>query len=469
MNLPLDVLSHIMRFLRGAEAGLAEFAMQPRPPCEDEQSSICRAIRAIAYDARLICPARREKESFAHLLAFIQYRSRALHTYRMYAGGDLYAGGLRLLNGHVLHSSMPTRVAMSGKVRQVAAGTAHSLVLTLSGEVWAFGTGGFGALGQGEGAYADHAEPMLVALPVPAIQVAAGTSSSAAVLQNGELWMWGGMVDAADTGSDDVMSVGPGTGHPTRTEGVTGVTQVALGNGGHGLALTATGAVYAWGENYDGQLGMGDQLDRTEPTLVPLFSAGERGVQVAVGERHSMVLSAKGTVWAFGARGNGKLGIGAVLPGPQPTPMRVKRTWHDAAHPATVMSISANGDHSAMVLSNGQLWICGDEGVVRGNGASDGQVTPSIRFVATRVENIPPVQSVCMGVGTVAAVTVDGCALTWGMGALLPWRVLQALVGNDDDWIGMIRCMQLPGDLSLAGAVSSASVWGGAHALFVMQ
>jgi alpha-tubulin suppressor-like RCC1 family protein len=46
-------------------------------------------------------------------------------------------------------------------------------------------------------------------------------------------------------------------------------TAVAAG-GSHALVLLDNGAVYAWGANASGQLGLGDQVTRTTPTQVTL-------------------------------------------------------------------------------------------------------------------------------------------------------------------------------------------------------
>ena len=47
---------------------------------------------------------------------------------------------------------------------------------------------------------------------------------------------------------------------------------VAIAAGGaHSLALTDTGTLYAWGWNEYGQLGTGDQEDRSTPTRLPAF------------------------------------------------------------------------------------------------------------------------------------------------------------------------------------------------------
>jgi alpha-tubulin suppressor-like RCC1 family protein len=45
------------------------------------------------------------------------------------------------------------------------------------------------------------------------------------------------------------------------------VTHVTCG-WNHSMALTSTGEVYAWGNGSDGKLGLGDEQDRSTPTLV---------------------------------------------------------------------------------------------------------------------------------------------------------------------------------------------------------
>jgi alpha-tubulin suppressor-like RCC1 family protein len=58
------------------------------------------------------------------------------------------------------------------------------------------------------------------------------------------------------------------------------------------FAITETGAVYAWGRNEKGQLGLGDTKDRKCPTLVNALS-GYRIVKAATGRNHSLFLTGK--------------------------------------------------------------------------------------------------------------------------------------------------------------------------------
>jgi alpha-tubulin suppressor-like RCC1 family protein len=80
--------------------------------------------------------------------------------------------------------------------------------------------------------------------------------------------------------------------------------------------------VYAFGDNYRGQLGLGDNQDRYFPTMVPNIKAS----QVAAGLNHSLILDLKGNgsdpssgrvsdpssgrVYAFGDNSRGQLGLG---------------------------------------------------------------------------------------------------------------------------------------------------------------
>lgn len=74
----------------------------------------------------------------------------------------------------------------------------------------------------------------------------------------------------------------------------------------HSLLIFERG-LYVWGYNYYGQLGLGDTANRTTPqklkfkTPISLMSCGYN---------HSMILDKKGNVWAWGNNVNGEIGVG---------------------------------------------------------------------------------------------------------------------------------------------------------------
>ena len=69
--------------------------------------------------------------------------------------------------------------------------------------------------------------------------------------------------------------------------------RIAAG-GYHTLCVNAGGRVFAWGENYFGQLGVGDKEDRVVPTLVTGLLKTKSVVQVTAGAFHSAWLTADG-------------------------------------------------------------------------------------------------------------------------------------------------------------------------------
>uniref|UniRef100_A0A5S6QIU4 Uncharacterized protein n=1 Tax=Trichuris muris TaxID=70415 RepID=A0A5S6QIU4_TRIMR len=90
------------------------------------------------------------------------------------------------------------------------------------------------------------------------------------------------------------------------------IVDIAVG-GWHTLAVTEAGAVYAWGWNESGQLG----LNRKEckvvdlPTVVPIREE-DRPIAVACGSRHSLILSERNSLYAFGWNGYGQLDFSSL-------------------------------------------------------------------------------------------------------------------------------------------------------------
>ena len=111
-------------------------------------------------------------------------------------------------------------------------------------------------------------------------------------------------------------SVGTGTPESTPTPvtlpgDVGGVTQAAAGQF-FSLAATSTGQLYAFGANLWGQLGNPinnqSQEPNPTPTLVTLPGASGPVAQVAAGGSHSLALTSSGQLYAFGENYFGQLG-----------------------------------------------------------------------------------------------------------------------------------------------------------------
>jgi hypothetical protein len=127
-------------------------------------------------------------------------------------------------------------------------------------------------------------------------------------------------------------------------------------------ASTATGRLYAFGDNYWGQLGSttNNQAEAANPTPTVVTLPGATGpvTQVAAGSDDSFAVTSTGQLYAFGNNDYGQLGSatnnGTSNANPTPTPV----TLPGATGPVT--QIAAGFGHSLAVTSTGQLYAFGN-------------------------------------------------------------------------------------------------------------
>ena len=114
-----------------------------------------------------------------------------------------------------------------------------------------------------------------------------------------------------------------------------------------GLAVKKDGTVWAWGDNYFGQLGDGTTQRRDTPVKV----SGLAGVAaVAAGSGHSLAVKKDGTVWAWGSNVSGELGDGTT---------QNRRTPVPVSGLTDVVAVAAGYHHSLALKSDGSVWMWG--------------------------------------------------------------------------------------------------------------
>jgi alpha-tubulin suppressor-like RCC1 family protein len=206
-------------------------------------------------------------------------------------------------NGKTTNSSVPVQVSGLTGVTAIAGGRDMELALKSDGTVWAWGDNEFGNLGIGT-TTGTHTTPVQVHNLANVVAIAGGRDHALAVESDGSVWAWGW---------NQYGQVGNGTKNnnvatPVRVSGFGGakVTMVSAG-ADHSMALTAGGAVYTWGQNNDGQLGIGNKTNKATPVQVTALS----GVtDIGNGRLHSLAIDGNGNVWAWGLNSTGQLGIG---------------------------------------------------------------------------------------------------------------------------------------------------------------
>jgi alpha-tubulin suppressor-like RCC1 family protein len=276
--------------------------------------------------------------------------------------------------------NLPTPVTLpaeAGRAISAAAGGEHTLVITESGQAYAFGWNYHGQLGnstyiEGQGSHGWNPVPALIVLPGQegqVVQVAGGSDFSLALTESGQLYAFGEN-SFGELGNETNINQITGKANPTPTlvtlPGQNGpVVEVAAGLL-HTLALTESGQLYSFGANNDGQLGRetvhkpGEWANPT-PTLVTLPGQDGPVMQIAAGRTSSFAVTESGQLYAFGENRYGQLGF-AENSGPGPDPS-------ENAHPtptlvtlpggASVAEVAAGSFHTLALTDGGQLYAFG--------------------------------------------------------------------------------------------------------------
>jgi alpha-tubulin suppressor-like RCC1 family protein len=190
----------------------------------------------------------------------------------------------------------------------VAAGSEHTCALLDNGEVKCWGENVDGKLGLGDtesrgdepGEMGDNLPAVDLSTNRTAAQIAVGDAHTCALSENGDIKCWGSG-DEGGLGLGDTENRGDDSGEmgddlPTVDLGA-GRTAVDIAAGGsHTCAVLDNGEVKCWGQNFSGQLGLGDTNHRgDEPgemgDNLPVVSLGtdRTAAQVITGESHTCV------------------------------------------------------------------------------------------------------------------------------------------------------------------------------------
>ena len=293
----------------------------------------------------------------------------------------------------------PATLPAGTKVTAIAAGCHHSLALTSTGRVLAWGDNANGVLGDGNTTSTDV--PVEVKLPpgTRATAIAAGCFDSLAVTSTGRMLAWGdnanGQLGDGNTTSTDVpveVKLPPGTK----------VTAIA-GGCSQSLAVTSVGRVLAWGDNANGQLGDGNTTSTDVPVEVKL-PPGTKATAIDTGCQQSLALSSTGQVLAWGDNMYGELGNGDNTSSDVPVEVKLPAG-------TKVTAISAGGHHGLALTSTGQVLVWGDNATGQ---LGDGNTTSTDVPVKVKLPADSRVTGISGGAHHSLALTSTGQVLAWG-------------------------------------------------------
>ena len=244
----------------------------------------------------------------------------------------------------------PVTVPIPAQVTSVRSGCSFSMALDTSGHVWTWGSNSVGQLGTGSQAPFD-VTPTMVSLPTGTIvkTISAGEGFGVALNATGKLFAWG--IDNRGQLGDGGHRTGSTV--PVRVHLPSGTTATFVASGSeHSLALTSTGRVLAWGDNDFGQLGDGTTLERDTPVRITMPSSVKKVTKLIGGGVFSLALTGAGHLLSWGSNAFGELGDGTFTDHLQPERVNLGST--------TVTSVVAGGLHVLARTSNGGILAWGE-------------------------------------------------------------------------------------------------------------
>lgn len=335
--------------------------------------------------------------------------------------GDALVGTVR---------AIPRRVSNMNAVKAVslALGTSHTCALTDTGDLWCWGLNLNGQVGRANLSLVQSVPVQLDIrlndVPVKFTQVSAGNMHTCAVSTASQAWCWG-TDEMGQLGRNNLSSGGsaPGLVYPYHI----GTVRSISAGGEHTCAVNTSGTAWCWGDNSEGQLGVGNVGTLRKPTLVAETAGFPGGGinQLEASDYHTCAATVSRSMFCWGSNSFGRIGNPAGSS--SRTPIKVQAHTGISGHgnevDFKVDRISLGIEHTcAWRESDGVAW-CWGRGLFGQLG--DGNYSSSVTLPRTRVkgetvllEPTGPIVMLSSGSNHVCTLNASGLAYCWGQNIL---------------------------------------------------
>jgi len=285
-----------------------------------------------------------------------------------------------------------------GAAAGVFAGQEFTCALA-GGHGWCFGANLDGALGSGD--RATHIAPAAVEAPVGFDQITAGENHACGLEHGtGAVWCWGynasGQLGLGDTAGRDV---------PTRVPRPASAVALAAGYN-HTCAVASDHTLWCWGDNTEGQLGQGDQPGAPNALQPARVGPEDDWMAVAGGQGHSCGVRAPGTMWCWGR--NSQLELAG-----DPTLAEIRTPAQVGTAADWTGALDVGQDSSCGLRGAGTLWCWGDNSFGQLGAPPDSGSVGAPRQVGDAADWI----GVSIDTFSACGVRADGSLWCWGRNA----------------------------------------------------
>jgi alpha-tubulin suppressor-like RCC1 family protein len=271
------------------------------------------------------------------------------------------------------------------------------------GNVYAWGDNSSGELGNGS-AVANSNTPVVVSLPsgVAPTAISAAQGVGYAIGSNGKLYAWGNNF-YGNLGNGSTTN----SNTPVAVSLPTGVTPIAIAGGYESAyAIGSDMKLYAWGDNFYGELGNGGTTNSAVPVVVSLPS-GVTPKAIAGGGGTGYAIGSDGNLYAWGYNVDGQLGDGSTTNSNTPVVVSL---------PSGVIpkAVTGGGGFAHAIGSDGNLygWGLDSTAAQLGDGGTTNTDTPVVISLASGVT----AKAIADNLHTGYAIGSNGKIYAWGYG-----------------------------------------------------
>ena len=320
------------------------------------------------------------------------------------AGGKIEHWGAFIGDGDQIDKNLsPVAIDLPARVVQVSSSNDAQYALLDNGEVYAWGQGGDGELGDGNTVNSFTA-PVQVQFPAD-VKIAflpvdvMPYDSAFAVDTTGHVWAWG-----LNQGSEFCTGAATEATKPFELS-FSGVTTLA-GAADH-ATYDANGTLYSCGTNQYGELGNGSFKSSKTPIQVSSLNGADVSSLVAsFGDTGALLTT--GTYYDWGENNSGQLGEGSSGTNSDvPVQVTLPDTVGQAAQGG---SVSANGQ-TLVMLADGSVYAWGSDSTYQlGDGQKASEPSPELITPPKGVTY----KTLATGGNTSYAITTTGAVYAWG-------------------------------------------------------
>lgn len=327
----------------------------------------------------------------------------------LYCAGDNYKGLIGPQNsGTTTPVDAMALVPSSAPVIDGSIGYDHSCMIVLGGAVQCRGNNAMGQLGTpiGAGTNDPNPNPITVPLPAAAVSISVAQRYSCAVLVTGAVYCWG-VNDEGQLG----VSTNSGTFNPNPTPMAVALPGPAVKNATgpfHACALLASGQTYCWGQNFYGQLGSSTNSGTMTLSLPLLSEHLAAANSIVAGTSHICLVSRTASVECAGINQYGQLFSAINNNGGNPNPVP------PASGISGAVQVAAQFEGTCVLASTGDVSCAGnnDRGQL-GNGTDVGSNVA--HPVPVKVAGLAaPALALGAGANFACAALANGSAACWG-------------------------------------------------------